>query len=163
MHTIQYIAHSTARLPTTSLQCATVLSHCSMLCCIALELTCSQGIDENKRLYEWTFAGVKPFEMKTRLAKAQKGNYSHVSRSMLLQVPHEQAPAMNLRATAEYFVNRLSASDRKSLARTMSLLDGKCIRVGSTCSGTDMIIPVMKWTFHTLSRMFNVASHWNVQ
>ena len=33
------------------------------------------------------------------------------------------------------------------------------ITFGSTCSGTDIIIPVMQHTFQTLSRMFNVASH----
>ena len=64
-------------------------------------------------------------------------------------------PAMSLKSTAKYFVDKLSPDDKELLASTMRLLDGNTIRFGSTCSGTDVISPVMKHTFAALSELFD--------
>ena len=65
-------------------------------------------------------------------------------------------PDMQLSSTAAYFVKRLSDADQKSLEARMKHLDGTTIRVGSTCSGTDLRVPVLKHTFKRLSLLYNV-------
>ena len=109
-------------------------------------------------IVQWVFSGISRFDVKTTIGQLPRGNYSQIPRSMLQQVRID-SPAMSLRASAEFFVDRLDPGDREALATTMQLLHNKCITFGSTCSGTDIIIPVMQHTFQTLSRMFNVASH----
>ena len=114
-------------------------------------------MEENKPLYEWTFTGMQPFSVHMRLhGPVGKGRFTYVSSSHLVPVS-VGIPEMSMASTAEYFVGRLSAADKDELATTLRSLDGKVITIGSTCSGTDLIIPVMKHTFATLSEMFRVT------
>lgn len=116
-----------------------------------------QGIvEEEKKLYEWKFAEVHEFHVPTVLDSATKGRHPQVAASVLKQCK-VVVPDMSLESTAEYFVSRLTPTDRDALKSTMELLDGKSIRVGSTCSGTDIIVPVMSCTFKTLTRLFGVS------
>jgi len=117
----------------------------------------SPGLVDNKPLYEWTFTGMQPFSVHMRLqGPVGKGRFTYVSSSHLVPVS-VGIPEMSMASTAEYFVGRLSAADKDELATTLRSLDGKVITIGSTCSGTDLIIPVMKHTFATLSEMFRVT------
>ena len=115
-------------------------------------------MDEKKILYEWGFEDIQRSEGKVVVSRGMRGKYLRIARSMLTIGPtDDNIPELSLQSTAEYFVNKLSAADSRKLQSTMRSLNGKTIKVGSTCSGTDVIIPVVKWTFHTLSRMFNVT------
>ena len=117
----------------------------------------SPGLVDNKHLYEWTFTGMQPFSAHMRLqGPVGKGRFTYVNSSHLVPVS-AGIPEMSMAPTAEYFVDRLSAADKDELATTLRSLDGKVITIGSTCSGTDLIIPVMKHTFATLSQMFQVT------
>ena len=138
-----------------------VLFSCFQLHSKSIVLRCTAidpGInDDQKPLYEWTFECICGFSTRTVLEAPTKGRFAQVKASLLKEMPVEALPDMSLRATAEYFVKRLSPSDFEKLSSRMSALHGHTISVGSTCSGTDVIIPVMKWTFHTLSRLFGVT------
>ena len=118
-----------------------------------------QGIVEEKKiLYEWGFDDISRSDENIIVEHGKRGKYCRIPKCLLIAGSNEVTPPeMSLRATAEYFVNKLNTADRKALSTTMNALDGKTIKVGSTCSGTDVIIPVMHWTFHTLSQMFNVT------
>ena len=65
-------------------------------------------------------------------------------------------PEMRLESTAAYFVNRLSPTDRALLASNLQALHSKCISIGTTCSGTDIIVPVFQQTFRALCKIFDV-------
>ena len=90
------------------------------------------------------------------LAQTWKGKTTLVRRSDMVTFSGN-IPEMSLQATTEFFVNRLSSNDKKKLAATLRSLNGKTIKIGTTCSGTDVIVPVISCTFAALSRMFNVA------
>ncbi len=117
-------------------------------------------MDAKKSLYQWTFTDFQRFEANTVLETFARGGRSVVISSHMLRKLQVDVdvPNMSLGATAEFFVNKLSPEDRQTLASTLQSLNGKCITFGSTCSGTDVIVPVMKLTFETLSRMFQVPS-----
>ena len=110
---------------------------------------------EKKALFEWVFDRVASFDS-PMLVRTWRGKTTMISIDDL-QTFNGNIPDMSLRSTAEFFVNRLSANDKKKLAQTMKSLHGKTIRVGTTCSGTDVIIPVLNCTFDTLSRLFNAT------
>lgn len=131
--------------------------HCSCNNSFWVATALLQGIvDEEKKIYEWVFAEVQEFTAPTVLDTTTKGRFPQVPANVLKQCKVD-VPHMSLESTAEYFVNRLSAADRDALRSTMQLLNGKCINVGSTCSGTDIIVPVMSCAFKALSRLFNVS------
>ena len=88
------------------------------------------------------------------MVRARRGRTSLIS-SDDLETFNGQIPSMSLKSTAEFFVNRLSSNDTNKLATALQKLNGKTIKVGTTCSGTDVIIPVLSRTFETLSRIFN--------
>ncbi len=114
----------------------------------------SRGINtEKKALYQWSLTDVQTLSS-PMMVRARRGRTTLIS-SDDLETFDGQIPSMSLKSTAEFFVNRLSCNDTKKLATVLQKLDGKTIRVGTTCSGTDVIIPVLSCTFETLSRMFN--------
>ena len=110
---------------------------------------------EKKLLYLWKLAAIELFESPL-LVPTWKGKTTMIQRTDMATFSGN-SPEMSLHATTEFFVNRLSGNERKKLAATLRSLDGKTIKTGSTCSGTDVIVPVLSCTFAALSRMFNVA------
>ena len=114
------------------------------------------GVTKDKKLlYLWRLEAIKVFES-PMLARTWKGKTTLVRRSDMVTFSGN-IPEMSLQATTEFFVNRLSSNDKKKLAATLRSLNGKTIKIGTTCSGTDVVVPVMSRTFAALSRMFNVA------
>ena len=148
----------------SSLQCNTdyfkeqyiVILFSTVQYCTVLYTRCQGLMVEKKSLYEWKFKRVHKFDAPTMVEGDLRGRYRTVSKQMMKNMV-SNLPDMSLQSTTKYFVERLSASDRNALMSTMKKLDGKCITIGSTCSGTDVIIPVMHWTFDALSQMFDVA------
>jgi hypothetical protein len=65
-------------------------------------------------------------------------------------------PGQSLQDTGEYFISKLSTEDKNALEKTAQLLDGKTISVGSTCSGTDICVPVVQATLSTLNHLYGV-------
>lgn len=114
-----------------------------------------RGLTKDKKtMFQWTVSKCREFPS-PMLLRTWKGRTSLITRNELLRFSGD-IPEMSLAATTEFFVNRLSNIDKKNLLLTLKSLDGKCIKVGSTCSGTDIIVPVITQTFATLSRLFGV-------
>lgn len=64
----------------------------------------------------------------------------------------DMAPtAMCFTQTAKFFVSQMSETMRKDLADTVHLLDQQEIRIGTTCSGSDIIVPVIGKTIDFLN------------
>ena len=72
-----------------------------------------------------------------------------------LRRKNSQLTGMSFASTAKHFLERLSRPDTEKLRSTLQSLDGKCIRIGSTCSGTDVIVPVFLQTFKVLCEIFH--------
>ena len=110
---------------------------------------------DKKSLYVWHFGQVQklvvPFKM-----KPFRGRSMWVRMSELKPLESKPMPGLDLQETCEYFINRLSSTDRTRLQECVQKLDGKVIRVGSTCSGTDICVNIVKATFKKLSEMFGV-------
>ena len=111
---------------------------------------------EKKQLYAWEFSnaqkllvpyGMRPF----------RGRSMWVRMSQLK--PHEAKPlpGLDLRETCAYFLDRLGSVDLAQLEQCVRRLDQKVIHVGSTCSGTDVCINVVRATFEILNKKFNVT------
>ena len=75
--------------------------------------------------------------------------------------PHVETPipGMDLRETCEFFLNRLPPNDYEKLGDRLRALDGCSISVGSTCSGTDICVGMMKATIAKLNEVFNASRH----
>ena len=58
--------------------------------------------------------------------------------------------------TADFFMKLLSAADYQRLRATVMALDGCSIRVGTTCSGSDIGITAVKSLLVEINRTFNV-------
>ena len=68
----------------------------------------------------------------------------------------QNLPGLDLKETALYFLHLLSEEDLARLEKTMKILDGCEIKVGTACSGTDITVSVTKATFAALSEYFGV-------
>lgn len=69
-------------------------------------------------------------------------NLQELSQSVRGIVPKR----LHLRDTASFFMNQLPAENRNALLQTVGNLTKTCkkIRIGTTCSGTDICIPAMR-------------------
>lgn len=120
-----------------------------------------QGINqENKQLFQWEISEIQAFGS-PMLLKILRGRLGLV-RGSDMHVFTGDIPKMRLYSTAEYFINKLSKQDKALLNENLKALHGKCITIGTTCSGTDIIIPVLKWTFGTLGRIFGVSCRFDL-
>ena len=111
-------------------------------------------VEQEKKLYLWNLSHLHRFA-EPMVANMKRGRCFTISGSDIKRQLSIGLPTMSLKSTAKYFVAKLSPDDKELLASTMALLDGKCIRFASTCSGTDVISPVMKHTFAALSELFD--------
>ena len=110
---------------------------------------------KKKPMFKWYLAGL---EVPHQRLVAPPG------RSMSSKVPLESlqcddatTPQFSLRSTAHHFISRLSAEDRRLLAETAKFLNGKEIRAGTTCSGTDGCINVLRATVDVLNEEFQAS------
>jgi hypothetical protein len=113
-------------------------------------------IESKKPLYEWIFENFlvpcESMQVPCIGARSYWIEGKHLQRSKTRDFPE-----MNLRSTAGYFVRRLCSSDWKRLEAKMKSLDSKTITYGSTCSGTDICVCVMRATFAELCSIFGAT------
>ena len=117
-----------------------------------------EHLRSNKGLYVWQMENLVPFPVATRIPTGNRSKAFWLPKSSLQRCDSQlQAlPAMSLDQTAAWFVSKLDSSDRAALENTAKLLDGITISVGSTCSGTDICVPVVQATLRHLSKLFQV-------
>ena len=80
---------------------------------------------------------------------------SDLSLQEVENVPH--IPDLNLEMTARYFIQRMSNEDVCKLKATLKQWDGGILRIGTTCSGTDICVPVVQKTLKVLCELFDAS------
>lgn len=118
-----------------------------------------QGIvSAHKNLFEWKLTILQKFSepMSFSSKMVKRGRGGNV-RGGDLMVGDVDVPDMNLKSTATFFLNRLCEDDKKKLLENVKALDGNTIKLGSTCSGTDIIVPVFRRTLDAINEMFGAA------
>jgi len=114
-------------------------------------------LKEKKQLYVWKLKGMETFEKPKQVIGHEKERCFSTSLQKLTSFHQQPLPEMNLEATTEHFIQMLSEQDKHHLECTMKSLHNCSIRVGTTCSGTDIAVSVVKDTFKALSKHFGVA------
>ena len=120
----------------------------------------SRITQSQKPLYAWTLSMVERFAVPMSISMSEKNKrsktfvlQSHQLKSFVERSP----PDMSYDSTCEWFVNSLSPDDFQKLSDTVLHLHGCRLKVGTTCSGTDIAIPVLKGTMSYLSRRFQAS------
>ena len=116
-------------------------------------------LQERKPLYLWKLEDIKKLESPKRVpiyGKASCRSFA-VSFGQLTSFYERALPGLDLSETADYFRNLLSQTDLQKLHQTMKCLDGRVIRVGTTCSGTDIAVSVLRLTILSLAKHFGVT------
>lgn len=92
------------------------------------------------------FSASAPVALPRRMAVS---NRPFTVRSTLL---HQLAPQKaDLQEIAAFFLNSLPAEQRDVIMKVGATLRGKCIRVGTTCSGSDICIPCLRSVLDVIS------------
>ena len=113
---------------------------------------------KGRPVYKWYLTKVEVPSQKV-LAPPGRGTWSFVPAARVPQDESEiDIPEMNLASTGLYFIRRLAAEDYERLAATAKSMDGKEIRVGTTCSGTDGCLNVLKATVEVMNKEFQARS-----
>ena len=116
-------------------------------------------LKEEKPLYLWKLEEIKKLESPKRVpiyGKASCRSFA-VSFGQLTSLYERALPGLDLCETTDYFRNLLSQTDLQKLHQTMKCLDGRVIRVGTTCSGTDIGVSTLKLTILSLAKHFGVT------
>ena len=111
---------------------------------------------EKKKLYVWTFIDMKRLAIALEMS-ASRGRTMWISLHALKPYVDNRNPGMDLRETCEFFNNRLPDDEYRKLGERIRALDGKTISIGSTCSGTDVCVNVMKATMAKLNEVCGVS------
>jgi len=112
-------------------------------------------VQQGKKLFLWKLDKVDLFGAAMSIAN-RRGRHLMVHPMDIKPTNQCHIPSLSLESTADFFVDRLTSREQGMLEATLKGLNGKCIRLGSTCSGTDIIKPVMECTFRALNKRFNV-------
>lgn len=109
-----------------------------------------------KKLFSWVLQDVCKLDQPLQ-TPVSRGRAVWVDITSLKFHVESPLPEPDLRSTCEYFVNRLSDKDKALLKERLQALNGRTISFGSTRSGTDICVPIMRCTFEKLHEMFDVT------
>ena len=116
----------------------------------------SHVVTDKKKLYVWNLVDMKELDTPLELPPF-RGRSIWIRLAELKPYVTREVPAMDLCETCEFFVKRLPEPEFQQLEKRIRALDGKTISIGSTCSGTDICVSMMKATMAKLSEMFGVS------
>ena len=109
------------------------------------------SIKNNKAAWTWEFCDIVaydvPFAARFLSIAPRFRNRPFVLTKSQLEESEADAPTgMDFYETGKFLVNQLSMDMKEVLAQRIALLSNgrACIRVGTTCSGTDVCIPALK-------------------
>ena len=111
---------------------------------------------KKKKLHVWNFYGLQRLDVPLELPPS-RGRSMWISLHDLRPFVDKAIPGMDLHETCDFFIKRLSDFDSNKLGERIRALDGKTITIGSTCSGTDICVSVMKATMAKLNEVFGVS------
>lgn len=109
---------------------------------------CLRSFRGNKLLWAWSFSDIDVFSEACRVwwvPSRHPNRTFKLARSLLSPGPASKGPAsLSLAETAEFFIHRCTPEQQHLLADQVKNLMGKTIRLGTTCSGSDIVVAVMK-------------------
>ena len=109
------------------------------------------------RCYQWTIAGLLRLPESLVLNGFQRCLFHTCSASCLRKQNDPSLPTLDLQSTAKWFIKRLGVDEQAGLAAFARAWDGKVIRIGTTCSGTDVCVVVVSKTIAYICDRFGVA------
>ena len=122
-------------------------------------------LTNDKVVWAWTFSVMELIDSPTcvRLTSPKFRNRHFVCKRGILRAGLVASPPTkaSLVHTAEFFIQLLPPSERKLLEATANALNGRHVRVGSACSGSDICIVAMRALLRALNVTFSatVAAH----
>ena len=109
---------------------------------------CLTAFLSNKKVWKWTFSEVDIFTERTSVwwvPSRCPNRIFQLSGHLLNPARACACPSrLSLAETAKYFMSRCTDAQQDSLVKMVDKLNGKCIRVGTTCSGSDIVVAVVK-------------------
>ena len=113
-------------------------------------------LSKKRPIYKWLVEGVTaPIEK--MLAPPFHGTWTFAAVTEARPETTATLPDMSLKSTAKFFIGRLDKEDYHLLCATARFLDGKTIRIGTTCSGTDGCLNVVRATLDVLNEEFKAS------
>ena len=106
--------------------------------------------------YHWVVSQLSVFDKPAALVKSTKfkNRTFNITASMVMNPVDMKRPSSQcLKATAQYFFGMLAPDDQLQPKFIFKHLDNRCIRVGTTCSGSDICIKVLQDTVSFLNSM----------
>ena len=92
------------------------------------------------------FASPSPVTIPVK--KALNNRPFYLSRSHLVEPPELKG---DLHCTAQFFIDSLPDGMKKNVMKLGQALRGKSVRVGTTCSGSDVCLPCLQSVFDIIS------------
>ena len=117
-------------------------------------------VQEKKPTWIWNLVGVEHFARPKRVTgRVANSRCWQVSLKRIVSEGELSIPKCDLKETAMHFINRLGEDDLQRLEATMKSLHNSTIRIGTSCSGTDIAVSVTKATIFSLAQHFNASCH----
>eukprot|EP00438_Fugacium_kawagutii_P006999 Skav233396 [mRNA] locus=scaffold1038:269473:284136:- [translate_table: standard] len=110
-------------------------------------------MDEGCSVYQWKFESLQRSEPKMiRLTNPRYRNrhFMMPASQLASTITNSRPKSMSLYSTADFLIGLLTTADYKELKATAMHLDGRKLRVGSTCSGSEVGIIAIK-SAHTVT------------
>ena len=116
-------------------------------------------IKDGKAVFAWRVRVTHQIPVKPVRLTFQKHRHRHFfcTKDVLEAGVPRPPQRASLYETAPFFLRLLSTRDYRLLQLTAQALDGHKLRIGTTCSGSDIIVTAIKATIRQLNREFNVA------
>ena len=113
---------------------------------------------DGSSVYIWRLSNLEflndPYPVRLTCQKFRNRHFTMASKSLELGQPSMAPEAMSLFYTSHFFINLLSRKDYNKLKDVAQGLNGCVIRVGTTCSGSDIGITAIKSILKALNRLF---------
>lgn len=112
-----------------------------------------------KEVWQWMITEIDVFDSPhivrfLDLAPRFKNRTFKCTKRQLSQCSSDAYPTeFCLKQTGRFFIDQMPDQIRNGLARTIGVLDKKVIRIGTTCSGTDIIVTVLRQTVAMLNEL----------
>lgn len=141
------------------------LQECTQITKILDIPTCLDQLDYWKNrlrdglpVYIWRLSNLEflndPYPVRLTCQKFRNRHFTMDSKSLELGQPSMAPEAMSLFYTSHFFINLLSRKDCNKLKDVAQALNGCVIRVGTTCSGSDIGITAIRSVLKALNHAF---------
>lgn len=119
-------------------------------------------LKDSKAVFLWKLEDVETVPERPVRLTFQKYRARHflMSRAQLENGMKIDLPSrLSLHSTSGFFLKLLGARDLQLLGKTATVLNGHKIRIGTTCSGSDIGVTAVKTILLEINRYFRVSWH----